>query len=387
MLKYILIASALLFTKLSDAQSYDLLPVRIDSLHWGYINTKGELTIKGPYDDAFFFYGERARIKLNGRYGFIDKAGSLVIPARYHVANDFSCELSLVDDSVHHEHFIDTKGDKAFGLPKGVDIAEPFINGFSKVLSQYYTYETKIPKQHYKISLMNTQGDIAFTLDADEVGDFDRGRAIIITDKKMGLIDTTGKFILMPTYDFIGTFCEGLALVRKGKYFGYIDTAGKLAIKPKYTNASDFASGLAPIALDTMWGYINHEGKIVIPRQYLWAESFSEGLAGVLVNSEGIGGGLKNKKWGMIDPTGYMKVRAIFEDYAPFSEGLAAVKYQQAWGYLDHDAVLKILPQYTLAGSFVNGITQVEDGVNTIYIDKTGRKIYSFRKHKKEHWW
>lgn len=377
MLKYILIVSAFLFTKFSVSQSYDLLPVRTDSLHWGYINTKGEVDIKGPFDDAYFFYGERARIKLNGRYGFIDKKGNMVIPARYHLAHDFSCELSLVEDSIYYEHFIDTKGEKVFGLPKGVDIAEPFINGFSKVLSQYFTYETKTPTQHYKIGFMNTNGDIVFATDADDVGDFDRGRAIIIKNKTLGLIDTTGNYILKPKYDYIGTFCEGLALVRKGKYYGYIDTAGKLAIKTKYINAADFANGLAPITLDSLWGYINHKGKIIIPREYMWAESFSGGLAGVVLN----------KKWGMIDLTGYMKVRPIFNDYAPFSEGLAAVKYKEAWGYIDVDAVFKIEPQYTLAGSFINGVTQVEDGVNNIYIDKTGHKIYSFRKHKKEHWW
>ena len=318
MLKYILIVSAFLFAKFSVAQSYDLLPVRIDSLHWGYINTKGEVAIKGPFDDAYFFYGELARIKLNGRYGFIDKKGNLVIPARYHLAHDFSCELSLVEDSIYYEHFIDTKGEKVFGLPKGVDIAEPFINGFSKVLSQYFTYETKTPTQHYKIGFMNTIGDLVFATDADDVGDFDRGRAIIIKNKTLGLIDTTGNYILKPKYDYIGTFCEGLALVRKGKYYGYIDTLGKLVIKTKYINASDFANGLAPITLDTLWAYINHKGKIIIPRQYMWAESFSEGLAGVV----------KNKKCGMIDPTSDMKVRPLFHDFSSFSAGQFPVKFK-----------------------------------------------------------
>lgn len=387
MLKYIAIVFIIFSGTRASSQSYDLLPVRVDSLNWGYVNLKGELVIKGIYEDANYFFGDLARVKLKDRYGYIDKLGNMVIANRYHIANDFSSGLALVEDSIYHEHFIDVKGNKMFGLPQGVDLVDPFKNGYCKAYSQYYTYEEKIPKLHYKISFMNTQGDIAFSVDADDVGDFENGMALTVKKNKMGYIDTNGKYIIEPKYDYIGTFAEGLAIARKNDRFGYIDLAGKEIVPFKYLNGGDFGSGLAPVCVspDSMWVYIDHSGKVAIKGDFYWAESFREGMAGVLLSSSsGMG---KRKKWGMIDSTGFLKVRAIFDDYAPFAEGLAAVQYKMAWGYINQNAEFVIEPQYTFAGSFIQGITQVEDGVNTIYIDKHGRKIYSYRKHKKERWW
>ena len=42
------------------------------------------------YDDAYFFSEGLARVKLNGKWGFINKIGEEVIPLKYDEVENFS---------------------------------------------------------------------------------------------------------------------------------------------------------------------------------------------------------------------------------------------------------------------------------------------------------
>lgn len=66
---------------------------------------------------------------------------------------------------------------------------------------------------------------------------------------------------------------------------------------------------------------------VVIPAKYYLAENFSEGLAAVKING----------KWGFIDKTGKMVIPATFSGAKDFSEGLAAVEINGKWGYIRYD--------------------------------------------------
>ncbi len=60
---------------------------------WGFIEwnyTKDfEVIIEPQFDEAFFFQGEYARIRVNDKFGFIDKSGKLVVDTIYDYATDF----------------------------------------------------------------------------------------------------------------------------------------------------------------------------------------------------------------------------------------------------------------------------------------------------------
>ena len=61
------------------------------------------------YDDANNFSEGLARVKLNGKYGYIDKQGTEVIPLKYDYANNFSEGLALVGLADKYG-FIDKQG-------------------------------------------------------------------------------------------------------------------------------------------------------------------------------------------------------------------------------------------------------------------------------------
>ena len=78
-----------------------------------------------------------------------------------------------------------------------------------------------------------------------------------------------------------------------------------------------------------------------------------------------------------------------YDSIAPYSEGLAAVKINDKWGYIDENKNLTIPIQYDGADKFYNELAIVcidsidgIDGFNhhyeTIYIDKTGKEVKPF---------
>jgi hypothetical protein len=60
-----------------DAGSFSegLAPVQASNGRWGYINTNNQLVIRPKFEDAKEFKGGRAAVKLNKKWGFINKQG------------------------------------------------------------------------------------------------------------------------------------------------------------------------------------------------------------------------------------------------------------------------------------------------------------------------
>ena len=63
---------------------------------------------------------------------------------------------------------------------------------------------------------------------------------------------------------------------------------------------------------------------------------------------------------------------SYFEDALPFSEGLAAVRNNGRWGYIDTNGEYVVQPQYERATSFVGGCAAVYGGGMWQIIDTTG---------------
>lgn len=177
------------------------------------------------------------RIIKNGKFGFIDKKGNIVIEPKFDDVQDFSEDLALVTLN-RKKGFIDKTG-KLVIEPKDF---EP-INGFTDGLAR---------------------GNVT-----------NRGRYT------KGYIDKSGKLVI-DNQQIWGAceFSEGLACVQSGKW-GFIDNTGKFVIQPQFNEAHSFVDGIAFVkigsydattmidvvgAFDTegKWGYIDKTGK------YIW---------------------------------------------------------------------------------------------------------------------
>lgn len=57
---------------------------------YGFINTKGEVVVPCAYEGAWIFSEGLAAVKLNGKWGYINTKGEVVIPCVYESARPFS---------------------------------------------------------------------------------------------------------------------------------------------------------------------------------------------------------------------------------------------------------------------------------------------------------
>jgi len=229
-------------------------------------------------------------VMQNGKWGYIDQSGRVVIKPRFDKAGYFS-------------------------------------DGWAKI------------QEGDKIAFINRNGDTVLKPELSDAGSFSEGLATASKPdgKKVGYINKKGKFVIPPRFVEAYAFSDGKAVValkKRGPY-GYIDKQGKFVIKPRFDAAFKFVRGLAPVhtgGFDGHWGYIDDSGKMVIKSQFALALPFSEGLAAVNMAKSFD----DDHSWGYINRKGKVVIKPRFNYALSFSGGLAPVKYADVgWEYID----------------------------------------------------
>ncbi|KAK3582593.1 hypothetical protein CHS0354_024147 [Potamilus streckersoni] len=83
------------------------------------------------------------------------------------------------------------------------------------------------------------------------------------------------------------------------------------------------------------------------------------------------------KKWGFMNGDGVFVVDYIYEDVGHFREGMARVKLEGCWGFIDHTGTEVIMPMYSMAYDFENGRALVSygSGRTAVLINKDGNVV------------
>ena len=124
---------------------------------------------------------------------------------------------------------------------------------------------------------------------------------------------------------------------------------------------------LLPSEQNGKFGYIDEQGDTLIPFIYDDAAPFSEGLAKVK----------QNGKYGYIDKSGNVVIPFIYDKAKSFSEGLVAVNPNGRWGYIDKSGNEVIPFIYSGAADFSEGLADVKE-YKWGYIDKSGNVVIPF---------
>ena len=283
---------------------------------WGvkvrYIDQEGEVVFKSPSTDTGDFSEDLATIWGAGSCGYIDKKGKVVIPRNYYQTFKFSEGLARVNIGTYSE------GKYGYIDKEGKYVVEPQF---------------------------------------DDAEDFSCGLARVIVDEKYGFIDNKGKYVVEPEYTWASDFSEGLAGVMVGDKRGYIDTSGKVAIKPQFDGVYPFTpDGLARVTVDRSYaardGYINKTGEFVIEAKYGRAFDFSEGLTRVSYAGEDLVINTEGETVFKIDPTKYHIT-------GPFKEDLARIEVYPKFGYIDKTGKIVIKAEYEEVYDFSEGLARV----------------------------
>jgi len=114
------------------------------------------------------------------------------------------------------------------------------------------------------------------------------------------------------------------------------------------------------------YGFLDSDNnELLIPFAYDNVGSFSEGLAWVK----------KDGKYGYIDKTDRTVIPFTYAHAGSFSESLAPVMKGWTWGYIDKTCKTAVSFSYDYAASFCNGLARVKKEGKWGYIDKTGKAV------------
>ena len=254
----------------------------------GFINEAGKIVIEPVFAKAYPFTDGLAAIQDQGAWGFIDTTGRVVIKPQFVRVGLFSEGLATFQNKQYSDKkgYINKVG-KVVIEPQ-FDAAAGFRNGVARV--GFATLKGKLLSRIADVGLecdyqfIDRTGTVVpepapqhfATGEPDELIPFRK-------DDVAGYVNVRGKVIIQPQFQVAAKFSEGLACVCKGGLFGYIDTRGAWVIPPRFQYANDFSDGLAGVSLGkTGWGFIDRNGKTVIPGKFAWVYGrFRHGLAEV----------------------------------------------------------------------------------------------------------
>jgi len=243
----------------SEMQKKWPVPMRVlKNNKYGYVKD-GKMAVKANYDYASEFSEGLARVGKNGKYGFVDEKGKVVVPIKYVAASNFNYGLAVVKTVDNQSFFIDKTG-KPFNGNVYQD-AKSFSEGMAAVQDQYFNYgfidpkgEVVIPNEYTVVSwfregiaavgksengktlytYINKEGDkLTEDFEFEEAKDFQGGVGRVRKNGKFGLIDKFGSPITSYEFDYISEFGEddGLALAKKNGYDIYLNKEGRFFAK------------------------------------------------------------------------------------------------------------------------------------------------------------
>ena len=164
------------------------------------------------------------------------------------------------------------------------------------------------------------------------------------------------------TFDSYENEKQGLIKVKLGNNWGCIDKTGKEIIPIQYSGIDIQNNGLVRANQNNKSGYFNTLGSPVSP-MYDFIGTFFNGIAKVKLN----------EKYGFINDVAKEVISLKYEDANDYSDGLITVKQNGKWGYIDKTGVEIIPLQYDYTGDFKSGTALVYVNLKYGCIDKTGK--------------
>ena len=258
--------------------SEGLAGVRMEDSDGWYINRSGELIIPG-YGGSIVQNG-MATVKKQGKTIFTDKKGEEL----FEVSGDaWPVGGGLIAFMKN--------GRMGFVDRQGIVIIQPIyhcdVNWRDQQFEERITPVSKLmPNGKDKFGFIDISGKTVVDFQYDWAEQFFDGLAMVVKDGKYGYINTAGEVVIPLEFDGAAHFSEGLAAMKVNGSWGFMDTSGKIVIDPHYLpriwgSPMIFCEGLAAVRIETGTGFINKSGEMVVPAVYSSAEDFAYGLARV----------------------------------------------------------------------------------------------------------
>ncbi|MBV8844761.1 MAG: WG repeat-containing protein, partial [Bryobacterales bacterium] len=211
----------------------------------GFINAEGHVVVRPCYaGGSYFSEGKAAVVDWNGKSGFIDDLGELVIPCRFKGLGKFRNGLCSINGG-----FIDHSGE--WLIEPRFLVASNFSEGCAFVSLDGETF-----------GFIDLRGDTVIRPDFQQCRSFSEGLAGVCHDDRWGYIDHGGQIRIPQVFEGVRVqgFRSGIAGVQIDGRWGFVDHCGNFVIKPEYEDLKSFSEGCAPVRREGKWGLINLDG-------------------------------------------------------------------------------------------------------------------------------
>ena len=149
-------------------------------------------------------------IKTDGKYGFIDAKGRLLVANRYEAIGQFKEGLAAI---------------KILGKWGFVNISDQIVINPSYEQVSEFKSGIAIIKRNGKLGLIDPNGKIALTLRYDQIERED-DKFILTSNKLKGLADAKGNVLIEPRFEWLDVLENDQVIVANEKRYGVISTKG-----------------------------------------------------------------------------------------------------------------------------------------------------------------
>ncbi|MBQ7280815.1 MAG: WG repeat-containing protein [Bacteroidales bacterium] len=326
---------------------------------YGYINTQGEVVVPPIYDWADWFCDGRARVGMvNPEYG-------RVYDEKYMLGGI----VAEVPREQGFQWVLNTKGEKVFEVP---------YTGIYDTVDEHFRGGRLRIRHNSKYGLLDQDGNEAVPFIYSWLGNIYEGVAPFSRDSHeerphyemyevqdsygntmqrwqrtmrdeistiRGLVDADGNEVMTLPYRYIDGFEDGMSLVTRRcningtskELMGFIDHSGNEVVETIYDKVHNYSEGRACVHRKhnghKVSLVINREGEAVMDLTQFSSHGlrYADGMIDIAITDSETG----EKRFGFADRMGRIAIPPKYDQVDDFSEGLAVVKRNGCYGYVD----------------------------------------------------
>ena len=264
--------------------------------------------------------------------------------------------------------------------------ATPFL------MSNAQAASCKIPKSYYKnvsctassgyflaikdfgapVALINKQGKSVVDLSRYQKVDADKisgGLLPVLRNGRVGYVNMQGRETIPAMYDMLKEsqgwarpVSEGRIVVKQNDHYGVIDTANKTIVpfSAAISDIDDYRSGMTRVRKNQAISWLDKNGKPTRdPNSNSKADSqtstTNENVKEIQQSAPSsrfttLQPRQQDGRWGFVDDNNVTMITYSFDEVRPFSEGLAGVRIDNEWGFVNLGGELVIPFRFDKSG-------------------------------------
>lgn len=242
---FLLLCITLGFESYSQYIDLSLIPYRQGEL-WGYASPDKQILIKPQFQDAAWFSEGMAAVKKGNKWGYINRSGKLITPAKYTVAKPFRKGFMPKNGKEGGDSILFA------GASVRTDGTEICINEKGQTLwkcpaiAENAVAENRVPIEQKtidkKYNVPNAAGLFDKIVDDYRIPGSDKSFYIAVKNNRYGVFNSTFDTIVPFEYDSIiynRSSGKPMLKISKNGSYGMLYPDGKAAIEPEFSSISE----------------------------------------------------------------------------------------------------------------------------------------------------